>query len=60
VVRVRDSKGRATQVFEQITIRELGTPTVGALAAKQAQAKALAQRLGHGPVALARQQKGGG
>ncbi len=52
IVRVRDSAGRATQVFEQITIRELGTPTVGALGARQAQAGALAARLGHGRIAL--------
>jgi hypothetical protein len=48
VVRVRDSAGKSTQVFERITIRELGTPTVGNLSAKQAQARALAARLGHG------------
>lgn len=54
VVRVRDSSGKATQVFEQITIRELGTPTVGSLGAKQAQARALAERLGHGPIRLTR------
>ena len=48
VVRVRDSTGKATQVFEQITIRELGTPTVGSLGLKRAEASALAARLGHG------------
>ncbi len=54
VVRVRDSRGKATQLFRRITIFELGTPTVGSLGGKQAQAKALAASLRHGPMHLGR------
>ena len=64
VVRVRDSTGKATQLFEQLTIRDLGTPgaqgrgtlanAAGAAAHRQLQARALAARLGHGPTQLLR------
>ncbi|WP_292042763.1 PKD domain-containing protein [Massilia sp. UBA6681] len=64
VVRVRDSTGKATQLFEQLTILDLGTPgaqgqgalanAAGAAAHRQLQARALAARLGHGPTQLLR------
>ncbi|CAN7303553.1 PKD domain-containing protein [Massilia sp. LjRoot122] len=45
VVRVRDSTGKATQLFERITIRELGTPTLSGQPAGVAKARAQAASL---------------
>ncbi|WP_281909008.1 PKD domain-containing protein [Massilia varians] len=60
VVRVRDSTGKLTQLFEQITILDLGTPgiqgqgarayPVGTAVRRQQQARALAATLRHGPA----------
>ena len=63
VVSVRDSTGRTTQLFERLTVLDLGTPGVqgrGALAApagaaeRQLQVRALAAKLRHGPTQVLR------
>ncbi|RZA36904.1 MAG: hypothetical protein EOP92_02965 [Lysobacteraceae bacterium] len=54
VVRIRDSSGKSTQLFDRITIRELGTPTASGQGLKQAQANALPARLRLGPMGLVR------
>ncbi|KFI06613.1 hypothetical protein JN27_13035 [Massilia sp. BSC265] len=62
IVRVRDSTGRATQLFERITVLELGAPGVqgqgavssGADARRQLQARAPAERLRHRPTQMFR------
>jgi hypothetical protein len=54
VVRVRDSTGKATQLFRRITIRELGTPTLAGEAEGMAKARAQAAGLRRETMGLLR------